>query len=230
MQVIEEHLIGVIPVYLVGALNAEVQRWRRITGEGDRYAVIVADLRRLRVPRVRARVPLAHERDGVTPQLAYQPLPVEQVGVEGRPVVEQQLGRRGPRRARPVGYHAEHVLQDVLLVGHQALQQLAVVRRVRGVLEDHHHNRGDRLADVVVAVLVARHGEREDVVAQGVHDVLVQAGREDRYRGGGQVRQVVDQVVLEEGQERAQTLQDRLPEGWNETDRNFGKFRWLLSS
>lgn len=62
VQHVVKHLIRVLSVDLVGALDAEVEGRRFLRGESDRYPVIVADFACRRVPGVRARVPLAHER------------------------------------------------------------------------------------------------------------------------------------------------------------------------
>lgn len=65
MQNVVEHLIRVLAVDLVRALDAEVERRRELVGERDGDAVVVTDLAGLRVAGVRAAVPLAHERGEV---------------------------------------------------------------------------------------------------------------------------------------------------------------------
>lgn len=61
MQDIVKHLIRMFPVNLVSALDAEVQGWRRLRGEGDGYSVVVTNLPSLSVACVRAGASLAHE-------------------------------------------------------------------------------------------------------------------------------------------------------------------------
>lgn len=59
MQNVKEALVGVLPVDLVSALDAEVKRGRRVGRESHADAVVVAYLGRLRVACVGAHVALA---------------------------------------------------------------------------------------------------------------------------------------------------------------------------
>jgi len=62
MQDVKKHLVFVSTVNVVGALDAEIERRRALVGELDGHVVVVAHLGRAGVARVRALVPLAHER------------------------------------------------------------------------------------------------------------------------------------------------------------------------
>lgn len=65
MQDIVEHLIRMLPMDLVRALDTKIERRRGLGGEGDGNTVIVADFTGFRVSGVRAAVPLAHKRSKV---------------------------------------------------------------------------------------------------------------------------------------------------------------------
>lgn len=65
MQNIIEHLIRMLPMDFVRALDTEVKRRRGFGSEGDGDTMIVADLTSFRVSGVRAAVPLAHERSKI---------------------------------------------------------------------------------------------------------------------------------------------------------------------
>lgn len=156
----------------------------------------------------------------LTRELKQQTAPIEEIRIERRPVVEQQLGGRRTRARRAVRNHAQQVLDHVVLQRHQTLQQLAVVLRLVGVLEHQHDDGGHGLARV--ALLVFEHalpgdGERQHKVAQRIEDLLVHGGGQHRHAGRRQVRNVVDQVLVEERHNAAEALQNRLAEvcdGW----------------
>lgn len=53
---------------------------------------------------------------------------IEQIRIERRPVIEEQFRGGRSRRRGTVSDHAEYILHDPSLQGHQALQQLTVMR------------------------------------------------------------------------------------------------------
>jgi len=61
MQDVAELQAPVLPVNLVGALDAQIEGWRTIWGIGNADAVVIAHLGRLRISGVRAVLPLAGE-------------------------------------------------------------------------------------------------------------------------------------------------------------------------
>lgn len=145
----------------------------------------------------------------LTRELEQQTASIEQIRIECRPVVEQQLGGGRTRARRSVRNHAQQILDDVVLERHQALEQLTVVLRLGGVLEHQHDDRRHRLARM--ALLVLEHalpcdGERQHVEAQRVDDWLVQIVRQHRNAGGRQIGDVLDHVLVEEGQDAAEAL------------------------
>lgn len=78
----------------------------------------------------------------LTCELAEQATSVKEIRVECWPVVEEQLGGRRPRGSRSISDYAQQILGHVVLELHETLQELAVVGRIRGVLEDQHNHGG----------------------------------------------------------------------------------------
>lgn len=63
MQQIAKRLIRMVAMYLVGALNAQIQWWRTIGRMRNADGMIVAHLGRFCIARIRTRLALADKRN-----------------------------------------------------------------------------------------------------------------------------------------------------------------------
>lgn len=163
MQNVSERDVRVLPVNLVCALDAQVEGWWAIRSIRDADVVVVADLHGLGVSRVGTRVPLAREGDQViwkgeeedklifnsrrkelslTRELAEQSSSIKEIRIECWPVVEEQLGGGRSGGGCSICNNAQQILGHVVLQLHEALEQLTVVGRIGGVLEDQHNHGG----------------------------------------------------------------------------------------